>query len=349
MMVAMTVGSRPPLRWGILGTAQTAWKRTIPAIQRTPGQKVVAIAGREQRKLALFHDRFSIPLQLEMESLLLEPTVDAVYIPLPNSLHSTWTIKALQAGKHVLCEKPIALRVDELEDILEAQSESGCLVEENLSYGLSPAFELVRTQNISETLGRILSITVFFGFNAEERIHKIRFERRLGGGSFLDLGCYGIDFVHRFLEESIIRLSTVAETPTAEQASWGSGKSEPVDAACTCVMTTASGVECILRTSFTGSKHQIVFISGEEGSCTLVLPFRMEGKPTMVTLQNQNGAQSYFFEEFDQDRALLLTFGERIVRTANLSNGQLLRWRQNAKWIEAATSEIFRQLDGDSD
>ncbi len=214
----------------------------LPAILRA-GQSIAAVAGRDPAKLADFRKQFDIPaVHLDLNALLQDASVDAVYIPLPNSMHAAWTVRALEAGKRVLCEKPLALNVAEADRILAA-ARDGVLLE-NFSY---------KTEARDSTL-IAHSIEVHFSFQATEA-HRLRYDAALGGGSFLDLGCYGVDFVHRMLDCDI-EILDVHATPVGL-----------VDETCVVRARSQAGVGITITSSFAQPPRQefiLHFASGEQ-------------------------------------------------------------------------------------
>lgn len=160
----------------------------LPSIL-SAGQSIAAIAGRDPQKLKQFQRDFTIPsAYLDLDSVLRDPAVDAVYIALPNSMHAEWSVRALAAGKRVVCEKPLALNLAEADRVIAA-ARKGVLLE-NFCYG------------VPEIPAGLLRIEVEFCFQATQE-HRSRYSRALGGGSFLDMGCYGVDFVHRVLGDEL--------------------------------------------------------------------------------------------------------------------------------------------------
>jgi D-xylose 1-dehydrogenase (NADP+, D-xylono-1,5-lactone-forming) len=233
----------------VLGPARTAKKRMLPAILKA-GQTIVAIAGRDPVKLALFQEQFGMAAVYPWESaarLLTNPDVDAVYIPLPNSLHAEWTIRALEAGKRVLCEKPLALNVAEAERVISANCTAarGGVLMENFSYHLTPGYRAVARSPVS--------IEVHFSFLATED-HRLRYDRSLGGGSFLDLGCYGVDFAHRLLD---CDLEILEVQPTFHGSA---------DETCIVHARAASGVSIQITSSFAQPPRQEFLLRYADGS-----------------------------------------------------------------------------------
>lgn len=181
------------LRWGILGAANIARKMTIPAIQRSTNGRAVAIAARDiQRARAAAAELEIERVADSYDALLADPGVDAVYIPLPNSEHLDWTLAALAAGKHVLCEKPLALDARQAQQMADAAQGAGLQLGEAFMYRHHPVvgrvLELIRQGAIGEP--RLVRSTFSFGVVREGNI---RLSAELGGGALMDVGCYGVN------------------------------------------------------------------------------------------------------------------------------------------------------------
>jgi D-xylose 1-dehydrogenase (NADP+, D-xylono-1,5-lactone-forming) len=181
------------VRWGILGAARIL-RRAIPALQASHNVELRAIASRDPEKGHEFADHWGIPLvHNNYESLLADFEIDAVYIPLPNSLHAEWVIKAAEAGKHVLCEKPLALTPQEVEAIEAAAQTHQVHVMEGFMYRFHPQQARVRQLLAAGEIGqpRVLRGTFAFTINAAD--YNIRLDNKLGGGATWDVGCYAIN------------------------------------------------------------------------------------------------------------------------------------------------------------
>ena len=181
------------VRWGILSTANIGVRKVIPATQKAERCEVVAIASRDGERAARTAAELGIPRAHEgYEALLADPDVDAVYIPLPNSEHAKWTIAAARAGKHVLCEKPLAMTAAEAEEMVRACANEGVLLMEAFMYRLHPSWESVRELVASGRIGRLRAVQSWFSyFNDDPR--NIRNVPELGGGALYDIGCYCIN------------------------------------------------------------------------------------------------------------------------------------------------------------
>lgn len=180
------------LRWGILSTANIGVQKVIPAIQNDALSVVVGMASRDLAKARSVADSLGIEKAYgTYEALLADPAIDAIYNPLPNHLHVPWTIKALDAGKHVLCEKPIALTAEEAEQLIQARERSGKLVAEAFMVRFHPQWVRAREIVRSGVLGDVRAIqTAFSYFNVNPA--NVRNQADIGGGGLYDIGCYAI-------------------------------------------------------------------------------------------------------------------------------------------------------------
>ena len=181
------------LRWGVLSTASIGRTKVIPGIQRAANCEVVAIASRD-RSLA---DRVAMELGIptahgSYEALLADPTVDAVYIPLPNHLHAPWAIAAAEAGKHVLCEKPLAMTAADAQRMVEVADRAGVRLMEAFMYRLHPSWVAVRELVESGRIGRLTAVQSWFSFYNDDPAN-IRNVLAAGGGALYDIGCYGVN------------------------------------------------------------------------------------------------------------------------------------------------------------
>jgi predicted dehydrogenase len=339
--------SAEKLRWGILGTARTAAKRMLPAMLRA-AHEIVAIAGRNDQRLAEFKDRFGIGSTYQWdraENILADQNIVAVYIPLPNSLHAQWVVRALAAGKHVLCEKPIAFSLNDVEEIANAAARSGRVVQENFSYNLTPGYRYLEELQHTESLSALESITIRYSFRAT-REHEVRYDRTLGGGCFLDLGCYGVDFVHRLLNAPIKVVQVRRCSPPVEQHSWGSGAAQPVDVECRFTGTAASNVTVSILTSFIADLQQSVQLT-MIGGTSFLLPqaFRVEGVSSAVIRSMPDGVvDRKTFAVFDTDLEMVTSFAKEISDGVSIQD-RIRRWRSNAAVLETVLKFPLEQGD----
>src|ERR1017187_3827143 len=188
-------------RWGVLGVAKIALDKIIPAIQTGHTGRVVAIASRSKSKAEAAAVRFAIPRSYgSYEELLADAEVDAIYNPLPNHLHVPWSMRALEAGKHVLCEKPIARDAAEASQLIAARERTGRLVQEAAMVRTHPRWLGARDLVRSGRIGDLRAITGFFSYYNDSP-DNVRNQPGIGGGGLLDIGFYPIT-MSRFIFET---------------------------------------------------------------------------------------------------------------------------------------------------
>jgi predicted dehydrogenase len=180
------------LRWGFLSTANIGLKKVIPAMQQGHYSAVAAIASRDLAKAQAAASALGIPVAYgSYEELLADPNIDAIYNPLPNHLHVPWTVKAAEAGKHVLCEKPLGMSANEAESLLAVRSRTGVKIGEAFMIRSFPQWLRLRELLDEGRIGELRSITGFFSyFNVNPA--NIRNRADIGGGALMDIGCYMI-------------------------------------------------------------------------------------------------------------------------------------------------------------
>lgn len=178
------------LRWGIIGASKIAREYVAPGIHASARGRIAAIASRTPGKgEALAEPYPDVRLHGDYDALLADPGVDAVYIPLPNGQHVEWTAKALQAGKHVLCEKPIALKATEIDGLIALRDRTGLLAAEAFMVTHHPQWRRVRALLAEGAIGTLLAVQGAFSFlNADPA--NIRNQPALGGGALRDIGVY---------------------------------------------------------------------------------------------------------------------------------------------------------------
>jgi predicted dehydrogenase len=178
------------IRWGVLSTANIGMKKVIPGMQQGHLCSVVAIASRDLAKAQTAADSLGIPTAYgSYEELLADPNVDAIYNPLPNNMHVPWTIKAAEAGRHVLCEKPISLTAAEAETLLAVRQRTGVKIGEAFMVRSHPQWIRLRELLDSGRIGQLRSVFGFFSYY-NVNPDNIRNKVDVGGGALMDIGCY---------------------------------------------------------------------------------------------------------------------------------------------------------------
>jgi predicted dehydrogenase len=244
-----------PLRLGILGSARIA-RQFARDVAASPAVRVVAVASRDAATAASFAADTGIPRHHGCyEDLLADPGVDAVYLPLPNSLHAQWAIEAARQGKHVLCEKPLALGLDEAREMFAVARQHNVMLLEAYPWWFQPQTgDLVRLLQ-SGAIGRVLSVQAAFGFMLGDKPDDIRLNPTLGGGALLDVGSYTV---------SLIRLVMgMAPQRVAADVTWAASG---VDISTSATLHYADGRRAQLSCAMDMAYHRRALIIGSEGA-----------------------------------------------------------------------------------
>jgi len=253
------------LRWGILGSARIV-RKTIPALQETINGEVVGIASRTEEKAKKYADKHGIPQAFgSYEALLASPDIDAVYIPLPNALHLEWILKSLDAGKHVLCEKPLAMTTAECEEIALKADETGLKVLEGFMYRFHPRFEKLQELLAAHAVGKLTFIHVGHSFEVGGD-DNIRWYTGLGGGALFDAGCYCIN---------VSRMVTAQEP--AQVAAFGNYREAndggQIDTSIAGMLRFPGGATALLDAGVDLERRNFLELTGTEGRLYLDNPF----------------------------------------------------------------------------
>jgi predicted dehydrogenase len=221
---------KPTLQFGILGCAQIA-HAFVPAARTAPGVSIAAVASRSLVKAQAFARQHMLPLALgSYEELLRCPLVNTVYNPLPNSLHAQWSIKAAENGKHILCEKPLALNRAEAQRMFDAARANGVMLLEAYPYYFQPNTGRLLQLLRSGAIGEVQSIQAGIGFGLRQPVGNIRLSPELGGGAMMDAGCYPLSLINLVMGQPPVRVQA--------QPRWAS---TGVDMGMTATLTYADG------------------------------------------------------------------------------------------------------------
>ncbi len=274
------------IRWGILSTANIGRKAMIPALKSSDKAEVIAVASRDKKKADTFAAALDIPKAYDnYQALLDDPEIDAVYIPLPNHLHKKWVIQAAESGKHILCEKPLALDPQECEDMIFAADANGVLLMESFMYRYHPRILSAAEMVHSGIIGTIKTIESSFTFFLENK-GDIRYQPGMGGGALFDVGCYCV---------SISRLMTERD-PVAVQAraAWASTN---VDEQLVAILDFGDGLFAHFDCGFNQGGRQQCIISGTNGYLLIPEVFNPGEKRTVI--QEISGGQTVRVHSFD--------------------------------------------------
>ena len=262
--------------WGVLGAANIGLEKVIPRMQRGELSRVDAIASRDLAKAQAAASKLGIARAYgAYEELLADPAIEAVYIPLPNELHVPWTIRALEAGKHVLCEKPIALDADEAQALVAARDRTGKVVAEAFMVRHHPQWRRAREIAHSGAIGTPRAIQTFFSYSLTDA-RDIR-NRPPGGGGLYDIGCYAI---------STARYVFSAE-PTRVIAALDVDPAFGTDRLASALIEFPGGRHLTFTCATQLSAHQRVTIVGETGRVEIAVPFNAPpDRPTRITIDS---------------------------------------------------------------
>jgi predicted dehydrogenase len=252
----------------VLGAASIANKAVMPAIAASTNGHLVAIASRDESRARDFATRHSVDrVSATYEALVNEPDVDAVYIPLVNSLHREWTLRAVAAGKHVLCEKPLGMNAAEAEEMGAAAAKAGVLLMEAFMYRFHP-----RPAAFIRELHQPMHVQASFGFNLDDP-GDVRMQKPLGGGALLDVGCYGVSVSRWILGE-----------PDGV-AAWAQGGE--VDMTVSALLHFPGGATASVWASFEAAEVQELTVLSHDGKHRLERPFStMEPNPYRLMVES---------------------------------------------------------------
>ena len=261
------------LRWGILSTANIG-RQVVPGIAAAERCSVDAVASRDPIRGREFAAELGIPrVHDSYEALLADPDIDAIYNPLPNHLHLPWTLAAIRAGKHVLCEKPLATSSEDAETMARAADDAGVRLMEAFMYRLHPSWLGVRKLVASGRIGRLVAVQSWFSFYNDDP-GNIRNIREFGGGALFDIGCYVIN---------VSRMLFGAE-PRRVEASIVRDPESGVDVTSSGLLVFDTGVASFIC-STRAEPDQRVHIHGTNGRISIEIPFNMPSdRPTRIFL-----------------------------------------------------------------
>lgn len=251
------------IRWGLLSTANIN-RRVIPAIQQSERGELTAVASRTLDSAVAYAREWEIEQAFaSYDEMLNSGAIDAVYNPLPNHLHAEWSIKAMRAGKHVLCEKPFALTLAEVDEMISVQQETGMVLAEAFMYRHHPQTKIIGKLLQNGRLGDILTVRAIFNFKIAAGEKNIRLEPEAGGGSLWDVGVYPVSFSQFVMGKKL---------PTAVFGSQIIGQSG-VDEAFAGMLLYENGVTAQISCSFQSTFHTHAEIIGTNGRLAATRPF----------------------------------------------------------------------------
>ena len=252
------------LRWGVLSTANIGVQKVIPGIKAADRCEVISIASRDGNLAKEVAEGLGIPNAYgSYEELLADTEVDAVYIPLPNHLHAEWTIASARAGKHVLCEKPLAMTSAEAEQMVEVCASEGVRLMEAFMYRFHPSWEAVRELVSSGRVGSLRAVQSWFSYFNDDPAN-IRNVAEFGGGALMDIGCYSVN----------VSLMLFDGEPRRVKASVRRDPTTGVDVLTSAILEFESGVASF-TCSTRAESDQRVHVYGTEGRISVGIPFNI--------------------------------------------------------------------------
>ncbi len=316
------------LRWGFLSTAKINHALISP-LRVSKRNQLVAIASRSDEKAKAYAKKWEIPRAYgSYEALLADPEIDVIYNSLPNHLHADWTIKALKAGKHVLCEKPLGLTASDVDKMFATAKETGCVLTEAFMYRHHPQTLKVKEIVESGVLGKLRFLRGSFTFTLN-REGNYRFSKDMGGGSIWDVGCYPISYTRMLLGTSPV-----------EVFGWQVSGQEGIDQSFVGQMRFPEGILAQFDSGFQSPFRTEMEIIGSLGTLFIPNPFR-PGKNEEILLKKNDkvekikirGQELYLGEVEDMADAILLGKAPRV---------SLEDSRENARTIQALLESAKR-------
>ena len=295
------------LNWGILSTARIN-RALIPPLQVSKRNHLLAVASRSQETA----DKYAREKKIQRaygsyEALLADPEIDVIYNPLPNHLHAEWTIKAVEAGKHVLCEKPLALSVDEVDAVKAASHKHGRVVAEAFMYRHHPLTLKVQEMVKDGSLGALKLVRGSFSFVLSHE-GDVRLYPEMGGGSIWDVGCYPISYTRTILGEEPL-----------EVFGWQVPGQTGIDDTFVGQMRFKEDVLAQFDSSFVIPFHAFMEIVGSEGTLSIPHPFKPGENETVYLTRDEKtetikvkGQELYIGEVEDMADAILLGKDTRV-------------------------------------
>ncbi len=288
------------LRWGVLGTARIS-RAVIPPIRLSERSELKAVASRDIGKAKAYAKSWHIPHAYgSYEELLADEHIDAIYNPLPNHLHAEWSIRAAEAGKHVLCEKPLALSVEEVDRVRAAAQQHHVVIAEAFMYKHHPQTLKVLQLIEQEAIGDLLLVKGTFSFDLT-RPNDVRWVPEWGGGSIWDVGCYPISFSR-----------LVARTEPIEVFGWQVTGTTGVDVVFIGQLRFAGGLLAQFDCGFRAPYRASMEVVGTKGAIELDGPFKPAGgewiklkRGDSVEMLRSPEYELYLGEIEDMERAVL--------------------------------------------
>ncbi|TDC96751.1 Gfo/Idh/MocA family oxidoreductase [Saccharopolyspora aridisoli] len=322
-----------PVAWGVLGCSAIAERRMLPALHEIGGCDVAGFASRTPARAERFAAEHG-GTAMSYEEVIDSPTIDAVYLSLPNALHFEWARRALRAGKHVLCEKPMTVSAEQTGELVALAAERGLLLRENFAFLHHPQHEVVRELVERGRLGRLRTFSSAFGVPSP-RAGDIRYDPELGAGSLLDVGVYPIRAAQLMLGEGL----TVAGATLRVDADTG------VDMAGHALLVSENGVFADLEFGFQHAYRSRYALWGDAAHLSLERAFTPPATHRPVLrLEEQDHAEEFVLDASHQFRDSLASFAGAVRegRTPEIERSWLRGARETARLVGAIQDSAVR-------
>ena len=298
------------IRWGVISTADIGMSKVTPAIQRGVNCDVVAISSRSFENASAAAERLSIPKAYgSYEELLAADDIDAVYIPLPNNMHAEWTFKAAEAGKHILCEKPLALSAAEAAEMAAACESAGVKLAEALMYRHHPTWVEVSRLVTEGAIGHLQTVQSWFSYFNDDPTN-IRNRVENGGGALMDIGCYNINSARMLF----------GDEPSRIEASVRRDPEMGIDILTSAILEFPGEGLATFTCSSRAEDDQRVHIVGTEGRIDIEIPFNIPPDlDTRIFLTNGGITETITFPPLDQYTIQAEIFAEAILTDSDVS------------------------------
>ena len=311
------------VKWGVLGTAGIARWATIPGMKKSKNCELYAIAGRDEKKVDAYKKEFGFEKgYVGYDALLADPDVQAVYIPLPNHIHCEWVIKALEAKKHVLCEKPLAMNADEVQKMFNAAKKNGVILMEAYAYLHSPYVESLKKDVQSGIIGNVDFIDTAFvtqGYKEDFRLHK-----EFGGGAMYDLGCYCTTMILSLINSDVTEIHASADIKNGVDYLTVAGLNFANGARASFTVGMALGAN-------TNGRYDRLYIHGTKGSIISAVEYNQEGKLSYTIsaegksiIRTIDAPQNYALELDQLNACILNGDSPHITEEFSLKNMRLI-------------------------
>jgi len=295
-------------KWGILGPGFIATRAIIPAIQGASNSLTLAVASSNEQRAREVALRFGIErIYADYQALLDDPDISVVYIALPNHLHREWTIRAAEAGKHILCEKPLALNADECKEMITACKQANVLLMEAVMYRFHPRMRYLKQMLVARELGdvRFLHAAFSFNFNAPGNY---RAYKQFGGGAILDVGSYCVNAARWLIGSEPVSVRAV-----------NSYNRESIDLSTSAILRFSEDVTAHMQSSFVATEHQVIEVVGTQGAVTAPLAFTAwQNDTTHLLIQRGANFEQQEFAPSDPYELMVAHFATSVMEKSPL-------------------------------